>query len=311
MNIDGILNVYKPAGSTSFEIVRFVKGLSPQKKVGHGGTLDPGARGVLPICLGRGTKATEFLAEARKAYRAEIELGVSTDTYDAEGKVTQRSDISSITLRRIEETLASFRGPIEQIPPMYSALKYRGKRLYELARAGITVEREKRRTHIFNLEIVQWSPPLVTLEVECGRGTYIRSLAHDLGQKLGCGSHLRALERLKTGPFEVSQAVTLTHLQEAFEHGRWQDLLYPVDFLLMHCKAVILDKEQERKIQNGQPLKLPREQPEALEEKKLTAIGDTPEGIYRYRAYSEDGRFLAVLILKKEKRILQPYKLFS
>lgn len=310
MSIDGILNVYKPTGSTSFEIVRLVKSLSHQRKVGHAGTLDPNARGVLPICLGQGTKVTEFLAEARKVYRAEVELGVSTDTYDTEGKITHRADPSGISLKQVEEALSSFRGPIEQTPPMYSALKYRGKRLYELARAGITVEREKRRTHIFRLEIVQWSPPVIIMEVECGRGTYIRSLAHDLGQKLGCGAHLRALERLKSGPFDSKDALTLTQLQEAFEENRWLDLLYTLDFVLMHYKAVILDEELERKIQHGQPLKVVWEYPGATYEGKPTSIGDTIEGPYRYRAYSVDGRFLAVLTLNREKGLLQPYKLF-
>jgi len=184
--VDGILNINKPWGKTSFSIVAIVKRLSGERRVGHAGTLDPTATGVLPICLGQATRITEFLVDATKAYQAQIELGVTTDTYDASGKITQKRDPSEISQSQLESALTSFRGLIQQTPPMYSAVKYQGKRLYELARAGIKVDRESRPAKIYHLELIDWQPPSVTLEVVCGKGTYIRSLAHDLGQILGC-----------------------------------------------------------------------------------------------------------------------------
>ncbi|MEE9198648.1 MAG: tRNA pseudouridine(55) synthase TruB, partial [Dehalococcoidia bacterium] len=246
MNINGVLNLCKPTGLTSFDIVRLVKGLTHQKRVGHGGTLDPLASGVLPICIGQATRITEFLAEAAKIYEARIVLGVATDTYDAEGEVVLTADPSSVTRERMEEALGSFRGTIEQVPPMYSALKHQGKRLYELARAGVVVERQKRTALIHRLEISEWDPPEVTLHVECGRGTYIRSLADDLGQALGCGAHLKELVRHKTGPFDIRDALDPEQFRAAVEHDRWEELLYPVDFALLGLNAAIIDRKAER-----------------------------------------------------------------
>jgi tRNA pseudouridine55 synthase len=194
--LDGILNIHKPTGKTSYDMVAMVKRLSGERRVGHAGTLDPAASGVLPICLGRGTRVIEFLAEASKTYHARIELGVETDTYDASGRIVQRKDGSAIGLKEIEVALLPFRGLIEQTPPRYSAIKHQGRRLYELARAGIEVEPRSRPAMVYRLEILGWAPPTVTVEVECGKGTYLRSLAHDLGQSLGCGATLQELVRL-------------------------------------------------------------------------------------------------------------------
>ena len=180
--MDGILNINKPCGKTSFSMVAMVKRLTGERRVGHAGTLDPIATGVLPICLGQGTRVIEFLVDATKTYRAEIELGVTTDTYDADGRIIQRGDPSGISQDHLEAALASFCGLIRQTPPMYSAVKYQGKPLYKLARAGITVERRSRLAKIHRLELVDWQPPVATIEVVCGKGTYIRSLAYDLGQ---------------------------------------------------------------------------------------------------------------------------------
>jgi len=292
--IDGILNVNKPAGKTSLEVVDLVRRLSGQRRVGHAGTLDPGATGVLPICLGQATRVTSFIVDARKIYQARIELGISTDTYDAEGKVTQRVDPSHITREKVEGVLQSLSGSILQRPPMYSALKYRGKRLYELARAGIEVERRQRRTEVFRLEMIAWEPPLFTIEVECGKGTYIRSLAHDLGQALGCGAHLRELIRLKSGPFDIGDSLTIPQLEDSFRYGYWPDVLYPMDVVLEHWVAAIVSEEKERAIRNGRPL----------------ALGDGVDKAY-CRAYSLDGRFLAVLRFMPENGLWRPEKVFS
>lgn len=296
MSIDGILNIDKPAGSTSLKIVNLVRRLSRQQRVGHAGTLDPNATGVLPICLGQATRIIPFLIDAPKTYCAEAELGISTATYDAEGEVTSRVDPSFVNREQLEEVLSSFLGSILQTPPMYSAVKYQGKRLYDLARAGIEVERKKRRVHIFHLELLRWQPPFFTIEIECGKGTYIRSLVHDLGQSLGCGSHLRNLVRLRSGLFEIGDSLTIPQLEDAFRHGYWQKLLYPMDAVLEHWIAAIVSQEKEQDIRWGRP---------------LTLDGEEGEDKDRCRAYSLDGRFLAVLRFITERGLWQPEKVFS
>lgn len=296
MSIDGILNIDKPAGSTSLKIVNLVRRLSRQQRVGHAGTLDPNATGVLPICLGQATRIVPFLIDAPKTYCAEAELGISTATYDAEGEVTGRVDPSFVTREQLEEVLSSFLGSILQTPPMYSAVKYQGKRLYDLARAGIEVERKKRRVHIFHLELLRWQPPFFTIEIECGKGTYIRSLVHDLGQSLGCGSHLRNLVRLRSGLFEIGDSLTIPQLEDAFRHGYWQKLLYPMDAVLEHWIAAIVSQEKEQDIRWGRP---------------LTLDGEEGKDKDRCRAYSLDGRFLAVLRFITERGLWQPEKVFS
>ena len=278
MSIDGILNINKPVGKTSFEVVAIVRKLSGEARVGHGGTLDPEATGVLPIGLGRGTRMAEFLAEASKVYQAQVELGTATDTYDASGKVTYRGDVSMVTKEQVEAALASFRGLIQQTPPLYSALKYQGQPLYRLARAGIEVPRSPRKINVFRLELLDFKLPLLTLEVTCSKGTYIRSLAHDLGQALGCGAHLKSLVRLKSGPFHLSEAVSLPQLEDAFHHCYWQQLLYPLDVVLLRLMAIIVAEEKERAIVNGRPL--------------LLRGGNAGE---LCRAYSRDGRLIALL----------------
>lgn len=292
MSINGILNVNKPAGKTSFEIVALVKRLSGERRVGHGGTLDPQATGVLPICLGNGTRVAQFLAEGGKVYHAQIELGTATDTYDASGKVTQRGDPSTVTREQIEAALASFRGFIEQTPPLYSAIKYKGVPLYKLARAGVEVPRRKRAVHISQLELLDLKLPSLTLEVACSKGTYIRSLAHDLGQALGCGGYLRSLSRLKSGPFHLSEALTIPQLKAAFQWGLWQEVLYPIDIVLLQLGAIIVSGESKQAIINGRPLPL--------------GAGSAGE---RCRAYTEDGSIIALLLFKQG--LWQPEKVFT
>jgi len=294
LSIDGILNINKPAGITSLEVVKIVRRLSGERSVGHAGTLDPGATGVLPVCLGQATRVIPFIVEAHKIYLAEIELGVSTDTYDADGNVTQKVDPSYITREQVEGELPSFSGSILQKPPMYSAVKHQGKRLYELARSGIEVEREPRRADVFRLKLMDWRPPLCTIVVECGKGTYIRSLAHDLGQSLGCGAHVRELARLRSGIFDIDDSVTIPQLEASFKHNDWQDSLYPIDVVLEHWTAVIVSGEKENAIRNGQQL----------------ALGEEEDKDY-CRAYSIDGRFLAVLRFLPEKNLWQPEKVFA
>jgi tRNA pseudouridine55 synthase len=295
--MNGILNINKPAGNTSFSIVSIVRRLTGERRAGHAGTLDPLASGVLPVCLGKGTRIVEFLLEASKVYRAQIELGVATDTHDEEGKVIKRGDYSAIGLKRLEQWLHSFRGQIQQTPPMFSAVKHKGRRLYELAREGITIERESRAVTIHSLELIEFKPPLITLKVECSRGTYIRSLTDDLGELLGCGAHLKKLVRLSYGPFDIETAISPNQLKDACAENAWHKFIYPVDTVLCSWKPVVVGDEQEQVIKNGGYVVMQSNQ-----------IVDGSEK--RCRAYNKDGCFLALLYFNAERGQWQPDKVF-
>ena len=296
--MDGIININKPEGKTSFDVVSIVRRLSGERRVGHAGTLDPFATGVLPVCLGRGTKVIQFLVDDTKAYRAQIELGVATDTYDVTGKIVHRGDPSGINQELLESALVSFRGLIQQTPPMYSAVKYHGKPLYKLAREGITVERESRPIHIHKLTLMDWQSPIVTLEIVCGKGTYIRSLAHDLGEALGCGANLQSLIRLRCGLFDIKEAVTVFQLEEAFRYGYWQHFVYPIDVVLLPWAAVVVSNDTGKIIRNGGTIDCPAQR----------AIGSSCEN--RCRVYTSDGCFLGLLRFDSEKGQWQPEKIF-
>lgn len=283
--MDGILNINKPAGRTSFSVVAQTKRLSGERRVGHAGTLDPAATGVLPVCLGRGTRIVEFLHNAVKTYQAEIELGITTDTYDLEGEVIHRENPDGVSRQQLETALDSFRGTIQQTPPMYSAVKHQGTPLYALARAGISVIRKPRSAEIYRLVITDWQPPVISIEIDCGKGTYIRSLAHDLGQLLGCGACLKSLIRTRYGIFKIEDAISLPQLEDAFHHGHGQRFLHPVDSVLQHWPSVVVSGAEEAVIRNGGSIELADDAQESS--------GDT-SGEYR-RAYAQDGSFLGIL----------------
>jgi tRNA pseudouridine55 synthase len=302
--VDGILNIDKPQGETSFGVVAMVKRLSGERRVGHAGTLDPAATGVLPICLGQGTRVIEFLVDTTKVYRAQIELGVATDTYDASGKIIQKGDPSGINQAQLESALTSFCGLIQQTPPMYSAVKHHGKRLYQLARAGIEVERRSRLTRIHLVELVDWQPPVVTIEVVCGKGTYIRSLAHDVGQALGCGANLKRLTRLRCGLFDIEDAVSIPQLEHAFRYGYWQHFVHPIDTVLLNWTAMVVSDATERTIKNGCSLVLGN----GCFEQNLSVLSSLEN---RCRVYTSDGCFLAVLRFNPEAGQWQPEKVFQ
>lgn len=297
MGIDGILNLLKPPGKTSFDLVALVRRGSGERKVGHAGTLDPAATGVLVVCLGQGTRLVEFLSASTKLYRAQIELGVATDTYDATGRVTRRGEVSLITRECVEEALNPFRGSIQQIPPMYSAARHEGKRLYELARVGIEVVRKPKPVYISRLELLGWQSPVLAVEVECSAGTFIRSLADDLGQTLGCGAHLKELVRLRCGPFDITQAVSLSDLEEGFRNGSWRDSLQPVDEILMDWDAAIVSEAEEASLRQGRSLELKR-------------LGEPSSRQARCRAYSSAGEFVAVLSWRAGEGHWHPDKVF-
>ncbi len=308
--MDGILNINKPWGRTSFSMVVMVKRLSGEQHVGHAGTLDPAATGVLPICLGRGTRVIEFLIDTTKAYRAEIELGIATDTYDGSGRIIQRGDPSGISRDQLELELTSFCGLIQQTPPMYSAVKYQGKPLYELARAGITVERRSRPAKIHCLELVDWQPPVATVEVVCGKGTYIRSLAYDLGQALGCGAYLKSLIRLRCDLFDIRDAISVSQLEDAFRYGYWHHFIYPIDSVLLHWAAMVVSDDEGQNIRNGRPLELANGDGGGGGGYLEQCISSGSSSENRCRAYALDGRFLGVLRFNSETRHWQPEKVF-
>ena len=309
--MNGILNIDKPKDRTSFSIVAVVKRLSRERRVGHAGTLDPMATGILPICLGQSTRIIRFLQEARKTYGAEIELGITTDTYDASGNITGKGDPSTISIDQLEYTLTSFRGKIKQTPPMYSAVKHQGQPLYRLARAGIEIKRKSRSAEIYQLEIKDWRPPVVEIELECSKGTYIRSIAHDLGQLLGCGANLKSLIRLKYCLFNLENSVSLPQFEDAFHHGYWQQYIYPIDSVILNWRAVIISDSAERIIKNGGSLTL--ENFERINCGNDFEITSPPQSSTNFlsRAYSSDGRFLGLLRFDSGKRLWQTEKIFQ
>lgn len=256
--IDGIVLVDKPVGWSSNGVLQKVRWLFQAQKAGHTGALDPLATGLLPVCLGEATKFTRFLLDADKAYRTTAQLGVRTDTLDAEGEVVATLPVPELRPTDIETLLTErFTGPIEQVPPMYSALKRDGKKLYELAREGKTIELEPRPVTINRLEMVAWRSPELTLDVDCTKGTYIRTLVDDIGDALGCGAYVSQLRRLRHGRFSLDQAVsldTLIALREAEGHTALDRYLLPLDELLVDLPKVVLSPGQSRRFSHGNPV---------------------------------------------------------
>lgn len=295
--MDGILNINKPPGKTSFGVVAAIKRITGERRAGHAGTLDPNATGVLPVCLGKATRIVEFLQDAHKVYRATIELGTTTDTYDAAGKIVKKQGISCVYKDMVEIALSSFRGTIRQTPPMFSALKHKGRPLYDIARAGESVELKARPVTIYRLDLLEWKPPLVIIEVECSKGTYIRSIANDLGEMLGSGAYLKELVRSAYGIFKIEDAITPEQLEEAVKAGNREQYLHPIDSVLGHLPSLTVDETGEKDIKTGNP-------PKVFED-------DTPPPETTYcRAYSKEGKFLAILVRDKEYSLWRPKKVF-
>lgn len=289
MSAFGFLNIDKPLKMTSHDVVARVRRGLKVKKVGHAGTLDPLATGVLVICVGAATRLSEYVMHTQKRYTARVHLGVTTDTYDAEGETLQIRDASAVTRADVEQALPRFTGDIQQVPPMYSAIKQGGRKLYELARAGEVVERPARPVRIESLVITDWSPPQFTLDVTCSAGTYIRSLAYDLGEVLGTGAHLAGLVRSASGSFALENAVTLETLLEADD---WQRHLILPQQALTHMPLVTLDSQQLDHIQHG---------------RAIPADGATQAELAQ--AQDADGQFAA--ILKRDDDLWRPEKVFG
>jgi len=282
VTINGILNLNKPAGPTSMDMVRSVKRLTGVRKIGHGGTLDPIASGVLPICFGQATKLMRYLVDGTKVYRARLRFGESTDTLDSTGAVVAVRDPAGVTLQEVERRLQQFRGSILQVPPMYSALKLRGERLYTLARAGIDIVRAPREVQVSRVELQSWEFPEATVEIECGRGFYVRSFAHDLGELLGCGAHLTALTRLRAGPLEICNASTMDGFRLATGNNVWRDSLLPMDILVGHLPAIVADPSVAVAVRQGRSVILGE-----WTGSQVLSSGQS-------RLYTKNGRFLAL-----------------
>lgn len=253
--ISGALVIDKPVGMTSHDVVQAVRNGTGLRRAGHTGTLDPRASGVLVILVGPAVRLSEYVSASDKRYQAIIRLGGSTDTYDAEGKFTPTKDPSNVTEAEFEEALKTFVGEIEQTPPPYSAVKVQGRKAYEMARKGEEVELEPRTITVHHLEVLEWTPPEVVIDVHCSSGTYVRSLANDLGKKLGCGAYLVGLRRTKSGKFTLRDAVPLRKLQEAFTAGNWYQYLIPAAEALGDWYAVELSPDEVEAVRHGHRVK--------------------------------------------------------
>jgi len=302
LDASGFLNVDKPAGWTSFRVASLVRRRSGVRRVGHTGTLDPTATGVLLICLGAATRLSEYVMELPKTYRADVRLGVATDTFDAAGTPVSEIDPSGVSREQVEEALATFLGETEQVPPLYSAIKHAGEPLYRYARSQREVHPQPRRVVIHRLELLDFRPPLLTIEMQCGKGTYVRSLAHDLGQRLGCGAHLASLVRLRVGFFALEDACPLPRLEQAFDEGRWQEFLLPPDAVLAHWPRIDLTEDQATAVRYGQGL--------AAAGVALSSPQEPTDGALA-RAYGPEGGLLAILRYGGEAALWHPSKVFA
>ncbi len=293
MDVFGLLNINKPTGPTSHDIVNWVRRGTHIKKAGHAGTLDPMASGVLVVCLGPATRLSEYVMGSTKTYRTRVHFGVETDTYDADGQIVAENP-APITREAVEAALEPFRGSIQQIPPMYSAIQQGGRRLYELARAGIDIPRAPRPVTIERLTLEAWEPPFADLLVVCSPGTYIRSLAHDLGQSLGVGAHLAALQRVASGAFTIDNAVLWSDLEAAMQAGTWREYLLPPDLALAHLPALHLRAVDAARIRQGMTV-------------PVVDPPDVAAGLAR--AYDPEGQLIAVLEGRGD--IWKPHKVFG
>jgi tRNA pseudouridine55 synthase len=291
--ISGVLVVDKPVGLTSHDVVQIVRKGTNIRRAGHTGTLDPRASGVLVVLIGPAVRLSEYVSASDKRYQAVLRLGAATDTYDADGRIVSTSPVDRIKEGDFEEALSSFVGEIEQVPPPYSAVKVKGRKAYEMAREGEEVDLAPRRINVYSLELLEWAPPEAVIDVYCSSGTYVRSLAHDLGEKLGCGAHLIGLRRTKSGRFTLRDAVPLRKLREAFEDGNWYQYLIPAAEALSDWPAIELMHEQVDAIRHGH--RIPAE--------------DGSEGMM-VRGVSEQGELVALLEYVTDANEWQPKKVF-
>ncbi len=299
---NGVINVYKEAGFTSHDVVAKLRGICRQKKIGHTGTLDPDAVGVLPVCFGSGTKLCDLLTDWNKEYIATLRLGVVTDTQDMSGRVLSRAEkeqLTEVTEAALRSVILGFQGDYDQIPPMYSALKVDGRKLYELAREGREVERKPRRVRIEEIEIEKVEMSVVTMRVVCSKGTYIRTLCHDIGEKLGCGGAMQSLVRSRVGIFRVEEALTLAQLQKLQDEGKIASVIVKPDAVFADKRAVIVTQAGHKLLVNGNCL-------EGRHLSTTTGFADKEQ----VRVYGSDTKFYGLYAYCSDERMLRPVKMF-
>ena len=303
--MDGIINIYKEKGYTSHDVVAKMRGILRMKKIGHTGTLDPDAEGVLPVCLGKGTRLCDMLADRTKTYRAVLLLGVETDTQDTSGQVLceYRKEAEALTEKAVKEAVLSFLGPYMQVPPMYSALKVNGKKLYELARAGKEVERAARPVEILDIQVEEISLPRVTMTVSCSKGTYIRTLCYDIGRKLGCGGCMESLLRTRVGQFALKDSISLSRLEALRDAGQVEQYVLPIDQVFSSLPEIRMRAGAgDKLVHNGNPFGLLPELFKALEHG-----APWPPQV---RVYDSQGQFIGVYGYEEEKKRYRPQKIF-
>lgn len=295
---NGIINVYKEKGFTSFDVVAKLRGIFKQKKIGHTGTLDPDATGVLPVCFGKATRVCDLLTEKDKEYEAVLLLGKKTDTGDISGTVLEEKEVS-IEEDVVRHAILSFVGEIEQVPPMYSALKVNGQKLCDLARQGITIERKARKVKIYEIQILEMNLPRVRFLVSCSKGTYIRTLCEDIGGKLGLPSCMESLVRTRVADFTLDQAYSLSEIEKLVKENRAEEIVQKTDVVFKHDPAVMAKQKYEKILYNGNRMK--------------------PEFFYDYkeeynnsniRVYDEKKNFIGIYKLDRERMDLKPIKIF-
>lgn len=292
--VSGVLVVDKPVGMSSHDVVQVIRRGTGIRRAGHTGTLDPRASGVLVVLIGPAVRLSEFVSASDKRYQATIRLGSTTETYDAEGEVTVTSaSIEEITEERFSDVLQNYVGEIEQVPPPYSAVKVKGRKAYEMARKGEEVILEPRTINVFSLEVLEWMPPEVVIDVYCSSGTYVRSLANDLGQELGCGAHLIGLRRTKSGRFTLRDAIPLRRVQEAFDAGDWYNHLIPAAEALGDWPMVELDGDQVELVRHGHRV-----------------VATTEETTGWVRGVSQQGDLVALMEYVADSNEWQPRKVF-
>lgn len=298
--MDGILNIYKEKGYTSHDVVAKLRGILKTKKIGHTGTLDPDAQGVLPVCVGRATKLCDMLTDKDKAYETVMLLGKTTDTQDITGSVLSESELGEdITAEKVTEVINSFVGEYMQVPPMYSALKVNGKKLYELARSGIEVERKARKVYIHSIEIKDISLPRVTMTVNCSKGTYIRTLCHDIGETLGAGGCMEELLRIKSGQFEINDSIKIDDVKKYVDDGRISDIMKPIDGVFEKYQKCIVKKEYNVLIYNGNK----------FSPQNVLNRTDAKDG-EEVRVYDEDNFFTGIYRYNGNEKKYVPVKMF-
>lgn len=302
--INGIINIYKEAGFTSHDVVAKMRGILKQKKIGHTGTLDPDAVGVLPVCLGNATKLCDFLTEKEKEYETVLLLGIVTDTQDISGQVLQKKEVD-LDEEQVRNEILSFQGNYDQIPPMYSAIKIDGKRLYELARQGKEVKREARSVYIHKIEILEMNLPRVTMRVHCSKGTYIRTLCHDIGQGLGCGAAMEKLKRTRSGQFTLDSAITLNQLENLRDYNKISEVVISVEEVFHKLKKIQVKPEFTKIIDNGNVVFQNQiDCCENTDQKDIVKDGE------QVRVYNSQGVFYGVYSYIKEEGKYKPVKMF-